>query len=387
MKNVLLVFGGRSYEHDISVVTAFQIYKKTRINDVKLIPLYISRDGKFYLYESKKFDIRDFACKNFTKKSKLFREIVFVGGEKGKLFVKSMFGLKEYLSAKLAIIACHGGSGENGKLVAFLEENGVFSTSGNFDALAVCMNKFIFKQVMRGIKVPVVSGFKLTKHDLKDENIKDKLDLRLRFMKFPVVLKPNNGGSSIGLFVVNNITEFYEKIEEVFEFDNEVIVEKFIASCREFNVAIVGDAESFEVSEIDEPMKTHEVLSFADKYMSGEKSLKGVKGENSMVGQLRKFPADVSIELSLKIKSLASKMFKMLNLSGVVRIDFLFDETKRKLYVCEVNSVPGSLSFYFFSGNKILVNSFIERLIDVAEKKMLNMAEPKIDFYTNILSD
>lgn len=384
MKNVLLLFGGESYEHEISVVTASQIFNRTRIENVKLLPLYISKDNRFYFYENKQFVLKDFSSDIVKFNGKKFKEIFFVSGEKNKLFIKSVFGLKEYLIANVAINACHGGFGENGKLVAFFESFGISCSSGDFDSLAVCMNKFLFKQVLKGMNVSVVSGFKITRQDYDKESEKKFVDLKLRFMKFPVVIKPNNGGSSIGLFVAKNKQEFDEGLKSAFEFDKEVVVEKFIEGCREFNVAVLTGSGECKISEIDEPLKSNEVLTFADKYLSSESGAKGKMKCGSMDLGVRKFPADLPVEFANHMKNIALKIVKCLNLKGIVRIDFLFDESKRKVFVCELNSVPGSLAYYFFESG-VLVNDLVLKLVEIAENNgnLKNTIKP--DFITNIL--
>ncbi len=386
MKNVLLVFGGKSYEHDISVVTASQIYNKTKIKDLNLVLLYISRDNKFYIYKNNKFNLKDFALSSFDSKSKKFLEVSFVSGENNRLFVKTLFGIKEYLTVSEAIICCHGGIGEDGRLESFFECFGISCSAGGSMALSICMNKYLFKQVMKGLDIPTVRGIRISKFDF--ENFKKDVYFKLRFLKFPVVIKQNNGGSSIGLFVAKDLSEFENMIVDAFEFDNEVIVERYIAGAREFNVAVIGDTEKFEVSEIDEPLKQHEILSFSDKYLSdgtGKTSKIDNSLKNSMASQSRKLPADIPDELRDRIKFLASKIFKSLNLHGIVRIDFLYDEKNSKIYVCEVNAVPGSLSYYFFKENKILVNSLTQRLIEIAEENKTKNNFFNSDFSTNIL--
>ena len=236
---------------------------------------------------------------------------------------------------------------------------------------------------MKGLKIPVVSGFKISKFDY--ENNFEKLKYRLKFLKFPLIMKSNNGGSSIGLFVVKNREEFDEKIKESFEFDDEVLIEKYCQKAREFNVALVGNSDNFEISEIDEPVKVDEVLSFSDKYLSGENTKKGEFQKNSMASQARKFPADISNELTQKIKSIATKIFKNLNLVGIVRIDFLYQEKNNKLYVCEVNAIPGSLAYYFFSENKITTNSLVKKLIQLSIENRIKYTDLNKDYYTNIL--
>lgn len=365
MKNVLLVFGGVSYEHDISIVTAFQIFKKTKINDVKLNFFYVSRDGKFYLCDEKKVDILDFSKNNFSARKKGFKEIVFVSGENNKLFVKTRFGLREYMFADVAIFACHGGNGENGKLVTLFESVNIACSAGRSEALSICMDKFLFKSFAKGIRIPVVPGFKISKFDA--EKNKEMIDRKLARIGFPVVIKINSGGSSIGLFVSKNKEEFKDDLKEAFEFNDDVLVEKFIEGAREFNVAILGDCEKYEISEIDEPIKNNDVLTFADKYLSdGASGLKGKKG--SMDSSVRKSPNDLSEIITSKIKSIAEKLFVKLGLFGVVRIDFLFDERLSKVYVCEVNAIPGSLAYYFFKKNFIVRNDLVEKLIKIAEK-------------------
>lgn len=382
MKNVMLVCGGESYEHDISVVTATQIFSKTRLDDVNLIFLYISRNGTFFVYESKKIDLKDFSVSKFSPKNKKFKEVVFVSSEKNKLFVKTFFGLKEYANVNIAIMCTHGGCGENGRLVSFFEDLNIMTTSGNFDSLAVCMNKYLFKQVMKGIKVPIVKGFRLKKGEF--EKNKKVVKFKLDVLKYPVVIKPANGGSSIGLFVANNEDEFLEKISDAFLFDNEILIERFIAGAREFNVAVIGNGENLRVSAIDEPLKNDEVLTFADKYLKSEGAKKFAEAKCSMAGQKRQLPADIDEELKEKIQSIAMKIFKALNLCGVVRIDFLYDEALKKLYVCEVNSVPGSLAYYFFSRG-FLINNFVKELIEIAEHKANEQTKISKEFMPSIL--
>ena len=244
------------------------------------------------------------------------------------------------------------------------------------------MNKFLFKKLMIGIKVPVVKGFLIDKKIYFKQP--ERYQFYIRFMKFPVVLKSNNGGSSIGLFVAKNRVEFDEKLKESFEFDDEVLVENYISKTREFNVAVLGDKSDFVVSEIDEPLKENDVLTFADKYLSCAGKQKGTK-LNSMVSQDRKIPADIPITLERKIKKIAGHIFEKLNFRGIVRIDFLFDEKNNKLYVCEVNAIPGSLSYYFFDKFLIKTDDLIKNLVQVAEKAKENKLKINKEFQTNVL--
>jgi len=382
MKNVLLVFGGRSYEHDISVVTAMQIFKKARLKDINLVLFYVSRNEKFFVCDSKKIRLKDFSLKNFSERNKAFREVCFVSSEKKKLYFKTRFGLREYLDIDSAIISCHGGDGENGRLVTFFEKHAIRCSAGDSQALSICMDKFMFKSVMRGVKLPIVSGFCVSREEY--QNNREIVQNYFKFYKFPLVIKACSGGSSIGVFVAKTMEEFDENIKQAFEFDDRVVVEKFIENAREFNVAVLGDKNKQVVSEVDEPIKGNEILTFADKYLGSNE--KGGKAKGGMESLKKKFPADISINLSAKLKELALNVFKVLRLKGVVRVDFLYDEKNEKIYICEVNAVPGSLAYYFFAKNRIVTNSLIERLVEIAHTEDFcdNLAH---EYMTNILDE
>lgn len=380
MKDVLLVFGGVSYEHDISVVTAFQIFKKTLFEDIKLKLMYVSRDGRYFLCDENRVGIETFSKNKFNEKIKGIREVVFVSGEKSKLFYKTKFGLKEALIAEIAVFACHGGDGENGRLVTIFENAGIACSAGSSDALALCMDKYLFKKLMQGLRLPVVAGVKVTKSEFEQNR---ELSLkRVERVKYPLIIKINNGGSSIGMFVAENQEELISGFVNAFEFNDSVIVEKFIRNTREFNVAIVGDSDCFDVSEIDEPIKNHEILTFADKYLN-HNSKGAKKGAMSFVENKTKI--DLPEELQCLIKKIASKIFVKLGLYGVIRIDFLYDEVNQKLYICEVNAIPGSLAYYFFKKNNLLRNDLVKKLIDIADKNF-DKNVIKSEFMVDILS-
>ena len=166
------------------------------------------------------------------------------------------------------------------------------------------------------------------------------------------------------------------------------MVEKYISNSREFNVAVLGDYDEYLVSDIDEPLKENEVLTFTDKYCSnfGVKNSKIDKSlKHSMANNFRNFPASISDGLSKRIYKLTKKIFTKLNLRGVVRIDYLYDEINDKIYVCEVNSIPGSLAFYFFNNNKLLLNDFVLKLINIAKKYKTNKFIVNKDYFTEIL--
>ena len=175
-----------------------------------------------------------------------------------------------------------------------------------------------------------------------------------------------------------------KKFSEAFQFDDVVVVEKFIKKTREFNIAILGDSENYEISEVDEPIKNNDVLTFADKYLSGNVKGKGQKG--SMRLGVKDGVVKLNERTIGKMKALAEKVFVRLGLYGVVRIDFLYDEESDKIYICEVNAIPGSLAFYFFKKNRIVTNDLILKLITIAERNNKKVSVNP-EFVIDVLSE
>lgn len=362
---IAIVFGGKSVEHDVSVVTAKQIHNICKQNkDCKLI--YVDKDNKLNLYTNNKFEFDDFKSDSKTFKPIMIRD--------GYVYIKKICGYKKYCKLDCAIMCTHGGDGENGKLCAELECLGVPVSAGSPVALGIAMDKWLTKMFFKANNIPYVKGFCISKDDSKED-----IDKRIKkSFGYPVIVKATSGGSSIGIKTAQNYSQLKTALDVAFEFDNSAVVEQELQNFTEFNCAVLGDKNKIELSPIDEPIKKDEIFSFTDKYLSGNAKQKG-----SMKNSKRTYPK-LEPWLEDKIHNISKQIFSLLNFIGVIRIDFLYTPKDKKLYVNEINAIPGSLATYFFANNKIQQELFVDRLIQISQQNYENNKEMNKNYITKL---
>lgn len=363
--NIAIVFGGKSVEHDVSIVTAKQIYNLCK-NNYNVLLIYVNKNNELLNYTNLNFDFKDFKTTN-----NYFKQMYL---QNGYANIKTTFAINKKVKIDCAIMCTHGGNGENGTLASHFISCKIPVTAGNSTALGISMNKWLSKQFFKAEKINYVKGFYAdTNSSLTtiDNQIKQSFD-------YPVIIKPNGGGSSIGIKIANNFEELKECLKVAFEFDYSVVVEKALTNFTEYNCAVFGDSENFEISKIDQPLKNDQILSFKDKYLNGDKSKKG-----SMKTQKREYPV-LDQSLKQKIEEYSAKIFKNLGFYGVVRIDYMYQPKLKKLYVNEINAIPGSLANYFFIDNKLRANMFIDKLISIGIKNYNKMFNLNQNYITNL---
>ena len=358
-KNVLVVFGGYSSEHDVSIVTAVSFLKRNCRSGYNLIPVYIDRGGDWFVGdELTKFSFyRNFDIKKLTRVSLVFGERAVFKIVRGKT--------KKLFDVDFAVNCCHGGVGENGNLTALFESCGIPNSNGSVCGMGIAMNKKFFKYFCLAKDLPTIDFFCV---DSEDWNV-HRIDIlrQVTNFDFPVVVKPCSQGSSVGVSFAENFEQFEQGMSLALKYDNQVVVERAIKNKREFNCCVLRGRDGVIVSEIDEPISEKVVVTFEDKYLHGRSSGKALKGVGAlgadsslnMENAKRKFPAEVDRELRKRIQEYSLELYLGLEMNGVVRIDYIFDTEKQKLYVGEVNAIPGSLGYYFFK-EKDFSNNLIE---------------------------
>lgn len=338
MKKLAVVFGGDSLEHDISIITGLFVAEELEKNNIDYIPLYLSRDNTFYTGDN-------LLNKNNYENKKGFIKGTFVykGG-----FYQFKYRHK-YVDIECAILCVHGANAEDGTLKAFFNLMKIPSTSSSVLNSAIIQDKHISKILMKNSGIPVVDSFRLNKND--------RWELPDNF-SFPLVIKPIHLGSSIGVKKVENNQEFLEHLNVAFNYDESVIVEKAVENLKELNIAILGNSDSFQLSEIELVNVKNKVLSFSDKY-----ELFQSKYEGHVV------PAKIPNIIEEQLKEYATKAFKLFDCQGVVRFDFLFDSKSKQVYLNEINSIPGSLAFYLFKNLDISFMDILNTMITVANEE------------------
>ena len=386
--NVAVFFGGESCEHEISCISANQAIKALDRDKYNVIPLYINKHMDIYYGEALE-DLANY-CDLDALCSKL--EPVTLVKEMNKVSIvpikSGLFKKKSLGTIDVAFLVMHGTNGEDGTLQGYMEMLKLPYTSSDVLGSAIGQDKAIMKLVLKAEDVPMTPWFYCLVSDfMEDEShyIKMAEDLG-----YPVIIKPANLGSSIGIEIAHNSEEFADKMKKAGAYDFKLVVEKMITELKEVNISVMGNMTKAKVSAIEEVLKNNEILSFGDKYEGGSKACKAkvpTKGSKGMAATSRKVPATLSVEDQKTIEDLALKTFKVLNAYGCVRIDFLIDKKTNAIYVNEINSIPGSLAFYLWQEVGVDFSSECDELINNALKRYHAKEKKTFSFATNILSN
>ncbi len=384
-----VLFGGKSTEHEISIISAIQAIGYLNRDKYDVIPVYITKDNDFYVGEDVD-KIEEYThIPNLLKKST--RVIWVKDGSKINLvrYPQKRFGNNEITSVDIAFPIVHGTNTEDGVLTGFLQTLGLPVVGCDVLSSAVGMNKYVMKTVLKdnGISVLDCKCYTWSDYEKPDELITKIEDN----FKYPVIVKPINLGSSIGISKADNREELREALELAFEFSRKLLVEPAIVKLKEINCSVLGDYENAEASECEEPVNSDKILSFEDKYIggSGAKGAKsgdaGTGGSKGMASLKRKIPADITDEQRTKVRKMAVDAFKCLGCSGVSRIDFMLDEETGNIYLNEINTIPGSLSFYLWEPLGKKYTQLLDDMIDIALKQDRESHKLVFSFETNVL--
>lgn len=377
--NVAVFFGGRSVEHEISVISASQAMHAINREKYNVIPVYISKQGKWYTGE-KLFDIANYRDMNTLVKN---CEEVFMRPEFGDYNLyrakTKLFGSNIYAAIDVVIPALHGTNGEDGIFEGVLETIGIPYAGCNTVSSANGMDKITMKMILKECGIPVVDYVWFT--DKQWYKQKDALIEKIENqIGYPVIVKPANLGSSVGISRATNRESLIESIETAEKYSARIIVENMVENLKEINCSVLGDCDDYQTSTLEEPIKTGEFLSYEDKYMGGTKSAKGMQASQ------KRIPADLSKELTERIQFLAGETFRVLSCHGVSRVDFMVDDDTQNVYVNEINTIPGSLSFYLWEATGIPFDRLMDNLIQLALKRKREQGMKTTNFDQNIFS-
>ena len=371
-----VLFGGRSVEHEVSIITALQAINKIDKAKYDVIPVYIDKEGRWYT-GNMLLDIeiyRDLELlKRYAKEVVLYKkDDRFVLQNKKGLF-KSIIS-----DVDLAFPIMHGTNGEDGTLQGYLETVGIPYCESSVYASVLGQDKIFQHQVLKDNNVNVVKyKWFFDKEYLANP---DKIINSIK-IDYPLIVKPATLGSSVGIGIAHNELELRECINDAIEYDSKILVEEVIQNLREVNISVLGNSENQELSVIEEVGSKNELLTYEDKYVGGGKTGK-LKG---MASAERKIPADIPDTIEKSIRRQAINAFKALNMSGVVRKHFLIDTENEIAYVNEVNTIPGSLSFYLWEKTNKNYPELLDDIINLGIVNYKNKSRKTTTFKSNIL--
>ena len=371
--NLGVVFGGKSVEHEISIISAVETMANIDTNKYKVIPIYIDKNNDWYTGDHLKsiLHYRDIdLVKRYAKKVSLVK--------RGKSFILESQG---FLKRNLFVIDMilpigHGSFVEDGSLQGYLNMLGVPFVGSNVLASAIGQDKVIQKDLFKQNGIPVCNYTWFYDYEF-EKNKKEVLD-KINNLKYPLYIKPASLGSSIGISIAKDEKELIKSIKEAMKFDRKIIVEEKVKNVKETNISVLGNYEKQSVSEIEEINTNDEFYSFKEKYVEGYSKTKG-KDKKEKSKPL------ISKEMIEDMKSYAIKTFKVINASGVARVDFLIDDKNKKLYVNEINTIPGDLSSYLWMAKKMTQKELVNNLIDLAVSEQTKKNETLYAFPGNLL--
>ena len=373
-------FGGRSVEHEVSIISAIQAINNLNKEKYDVIPIYITRENEMYVGE-KIAKVEEY--KNLKKLIEESQRVILVPNKDRVDIVKyplKKFGKNEYDYIDIAFPIVHGTNVEDGTLQGYFKTLGIPFVGPDVLSSAIGMDKYVMKTVLKDNNIPVLDclRFNMNEYTTNCDGIikivEDKID-------YPVIVKPINLGSSVGIKVAKNKEELQEAVDYAFQFAMNILIEKAITNLKEINCSVVGDYEEANASECEEPISTDEILSYEDKYIGGSKKT----GSKGMASLQRKIPADISKETRDKIRKLAVDTFKVLGCNGVSRIDFIMDYKTNEIWVNEINTIPGSLSFYLWEPINVKYSELLDKVISFALKRDREEKSITYSFDTKIL--
>lgn len=381
MINLAVFFGSRSVEHEVSIITAVQAMTLLREDtNLKVLPVYIDKLGDWYTGDDL-FDINNF--KDIPSLIQKSQKINFIREDSKTYMAASPLknigtGLLDRVDMGFPIV--HGTYGEDGSLQGLLEHMQLPYVGCNVLAASTTMDKVTSKLILQSSDVPVVDGIWFTTDDWLN-NYEEKMKLASEKLAFPMIVKPADTGSSVGVTVVKDMDELENGVNFVRQFTNRILIEKLVEEMREINISVLGDCEHVELSVCEEPILSSEFLSYDDKYNSS-----GSKSEG-MSSAKREIPAKLTDEQRIKIENMARKAFKVLDCSGVVRIDLMIEGTSGNIYINEFNTIPGSLAFYLWEATDKSFSQLLKDLVDIGIRKEKRLGKIVHSNSSNILDN
>lgn len=379
--NIGVFFGGRSTEHEISVISASQAMSAIDKEHYDVTPIYISKEGRWYTGDAL-LDLK--AYRDIPSLLERCEEVYMrpVYGDYNLYRTKTggLFGPKGPVTTLDVVIpVLHGSNGEDGIFEGVLESIGIPFAGCNTLSSANGMDKITMKMILQSCDIPVVEYVWFTDKEWfgKREELIERIEKKLGY---PVIVKPANLGSSVGIGAAHDREQLTARVDEARRYSTRIIVEHMVTNLKEINCSVLGDCDEYQTSVCEEPMKSDEILSYEDKYMGGHKGAKGMQASK------KRIPADLPEAVSDRIRFLAGETFRVLSCHGVSRVDMIVDDDNGNIYVNEINTIPGSLSFYLWEASGIKFDKLMDNLIKLALKRKREQSQKTVSYNQNIFA-
>ncbi len=380
-----VLYGGKSTEHEVSIITAVQAMEHLNTDKYDVVPMYLTKENEMYTGEP----LKEIEIYREPELLKRYCKNVVCYNRNGALALQSKNGIfKRVVKEVDIVIPCvHGYNMEDGNVEGMLETLNIPYTGSDIYGCTVGQDKVFQKQILKesGINVPKYMWFYDNEYQEDDQKIIDEV----KKIGFPVIVKPARQGSSIGIEIAKTEDELREAIEDAIRYDEKILVEEVIPNMVELNCSVLGSSSYCEASVIEQVKGKDEILSFNDKYIgNGSKKTGGKVGAaKGMLASDRIIPAEIPDKLTKEIQETSKEVFRVLGAAGVVRIDYLYDKKAKKYYVNELNSIPGSLAFYLWKPLNKDYDELLDDMINIAVKRFKKKLKKTTIFESNILQN
>lgn len=388
-------FGGRSVEHEVSVITGLQAMYALNTEKYAPVPVYITKTGIMYT-GGRVGEIEAYADIPALLSG---AERVNLVNEKGHFLLvrypEKKFSDNVLAEIEVAFPVVHGTNVEDGTLQGYLKTIGVPFVGCDVCASAIGMDKSVTKAVLKQYDIPVLDCICTASKAFFDDT-EAALDRVEKATAYPVIVKPLNLGSSVGIAKAADRAALRRAMEHAFSFAEVVLTENTVGHLKEINCAVLGDIDEAIASVCEEPVGSDDILSYADKYVgsgkggakaAGAKTGTKTAGAKSsgMANLKRKIPAEIPEEVEKAVKDYSVRAFKAIGCAGVTRIDYLYNTESGELYLNELNTIPGSLAYYLWEASGVPFAELLDRLIKLAFKRARKENELNFSFDSNIL--
>jgi len=363
-KRVAIVFGGNSVEHEISILSMIQVNNAISRKDYEVVLVYLTKEGQYWVGPG--FDslqtFQKFKFKHYNVVFYRYRQKVFLKG------IKCLLPFKYRHAIDVVLPVVHGKNVEDGSLAGYFNILDIAYASSPVLLAAVLQNKYYTKLFLRNFNVNIVPYIYSNLREYKEDVF--LVIEKSKNLGYPLIIKPVSLGSSIGIKTLNNQEDLIKAINYATKFENEFIIEKKLLSFRELNQAILKHKEDYFLSSIEEVFVVDKYFSFDDKYINQTTK--------------REIPAKLSEDLKERVNNCSKEIIDIFKPKGVIRVDYLYDDIEDKIYVNEINSIPGSLSFYLFEG-QLSFSFLIDKLINDSLREKYNKGLKLTSFKSNVL--
>ena len=366
-----VIFGGKSVEHEISIVTAIQAMDKIDTEKYEIVPIYITKELEWYTGGCLRY-IDSF--KDYDLIRRYARKVNLINKDNRYILQSTGFFKREINYIDLAFPMVHGAGAEDGSIQGYLEVTGVPYVGSGVYSSAVGQDKVFMKQILEANKIDVVKYEWFTIDDYQNE--KEELFQRIDKMHYPIILKPASLGSSIGIEVVKQKEELDSALDRVLKYDDKAMAEELLSDIREFNCAVLKSDGRIQISAVEEIINDKDYRKYSDKFIWDN-------DDNAVVK--REFPANISKKLEEEIKDISLRSFKILYNTGVARFDFFYDNKTKKIYVDEINTIPNFLTHHMWGDLNINYKTLMDLLIEDAISKVKRRDNMNLTIDSDIL--